>query len=434
MIRIEPSPPIQFRGSVPGDKSISHRALILSALAEGETVISGLLRSADTEATWRCLAALGGRLSELVDGTVRVSGSAGHLLAPASSLYAANSGTTARLLLGVLAGGQVSARLEGDRSLSERPMDRVVTPLRAAGARIEELGTPGRLPLAVRPARLVGGRHTVPVASAQVKSALLLSGLMAEGRTAVELPAATRDHTERMLARFGVEVEREVLAGGETVALVGPRTLRSPAALAVPGDPSTAAFLWAAAAITGGQATVEGVCLNQRRIGFLGLLREMGVAVSWQVEREELEPVGSVTVAGRPSRAADVPPEAVADMIDELPLLACVMAVAPGQSRVSGAGELRVKESDRIAAMAEGLCQLGVACEATEDGWRIQGGPRVHGGEIDAHGDHRVGMALAVLALAGEEASELAGGPIWQVSYPSFLSQLVAAGGRAQEI
>lgn len=434
MIRIEPSPPIRFRGSVPGDKSISHRALILSSLAEGETVISGLLRSADTEATWRCLAALGGRLTELVDGTVRVSGAAGRLLAPASSLDAANSGTTARLLLGVLAGGQVSARLEGDRSLSERPMDRVVRPLRAAGARIEELGAPGRLPLAVRPARLAGVRHQVPVASAQVKSALLLAGLLAEGRTEVELPAATRDHTERMLARFGVEVESEAASGRETVAVLGPRVLTSPEVLAVPGDPSTAAFLWAAAAITGGEATVQGVCLNPRRIGFLGLLRKMGVAVSWQVEQEEVEPVGSVTVSGRPSRAADVSPEEVADMIDELPLLACVMAVAPGPSRVSGAGELRVKESDRIAAMAEGLCQLGVGCEAMEDGWRIQGGRKVRGGEIAAHGDHRVGMALAVLALAGAEASQLAGGPIWQVSYPSFLTQLVAAGARVQEI
>lgn len=433
MIQIQASPPIRFQGRVPGDKSISHRALILSCLAEGETVIDGLLHSADTEATWRCLRALGGELHPLSDGRVQVAGSAGRLAAPRATLDAANSGTTARLLLGVLAAGGVSATLTGDDSLRRRPMDRVAAPLRAAGALIDELAAPGRLPLAVRPAALRGTSHHLTVASAQVKSALLLAGLESEGRTEVHLPAATRDHSERLLCRFGVAVASDVGADGETVALAGPQMLKTPGRVSVPGDPSTAAFLWAAAAITGGEVEVHDVCLNPRRIGLLHLLAEMGVEVAWAVERDEVEPVGRVVVSGRPTRAAVVSPEQVADMIDELPLAASVMAMAPGISRVSGAGELRVKESDRIQAMASGLTQLGVACEPSEDGWVIRGGGRIRGGEIDAQGDHRVGMALAVLALAGDAASQLSGGPVWQVSYPGFVAQMAAAGARIIE-
>ncbi|MHB1505370.1 MAG: 3-phosphoshikimate 1-carboxyvinyltransferase [Sulfobacillus sp.] len=433
MIKIGPTEPIDFSGQVPGDKSISHRALILSALASGVTVIEGLLHSADTTATWQCLRALGADIQQDPTGSVRVRGMAGRLSQPDQPLQAANSGTTARLLLGVLAAAGVQARLDGDDSLRQRPMRRVVEPLRAMGAEIDELGSSYRLPLQVHPASLHAANLQITVASAQVKSALLLAALGADGHSEVRLPQPSRDHTERMLAPFGVRVSQQRDPdGGEVVALDGPRRLSTPGRLRVPGDPSSAAFLWAAAAVTGGRAEVSGVCLNARRIGFLHLLAEMGVQVQITVDQVDIEPVGRVVVTGRPTRAGLVSGPQVADMIDELPLAACVMAVAPGLSRVEGAAELSVKESDRIAAMAQGLSALGVACTPTSDGWRIAGGRRIGHGQLDSHGDHRVGMALSVAAMAGSDVSTLLGDRVWEISYPTFLEQMQLAGGQLE--
>ncbi len=434
MIKIAPTPPISFSGEVPGDKSISHRALILSALASGESVIEGLLHSADTDATWACLLALGAGLEEDSPGRVRVTGVASHLRSPKGTLEAANSGTTARLLLGVLAQAGLYASLDGDESLRLRPMRRVMEPLGQMGARITALARDGRLPLKIQPAALHGADLQTDVASAQVKSALLLAALGAEGPTAVDLPRPSRDHTERMLRHFGVTVTSAVDgAGHELVALTGPQTLLADGAIVVPGDPSTAAFLWAAAAVTGGRAEVHGVCLNERRIGFLRLLADMGVTVEISADQIGLEPVGRVVVSGRPTRHGEVSRADVVDLIDELPLLACVMAIAPGVSRVEGAEELRVKESDRIAAMGQGLRALGVACAESPGGWRIEGGRRIGSAELDPCGDHRVAMALSVLAMAGAKESTLLGDRLWEVSYPTFVEQMQLAGGRLQE-
>lgn len=435
MIRIRPTLPIEFSGEVPGDKSISHRALILSALASGVSVIDGLLHSADTDATWKCLVALGADLHQDPGGQVRVNGMSGRLSQPDQPLQAANSGTTARLLLGVLAAGGVQAALDGDASLRQRPMLRVVEPLRAMGAQIDELASGWRLPLKLRPAALHGANLRVGVASAQVKSALLLAALGAAGHTEVLLPQPSRDHTERMLAHFGVKVSQQIDTDGrELVALAGPQTLSAAGLITVPGDPSTAAFLWAAAAVTDGRAEVSGVCLNARRIGFLRLLAEMGVEVQITVDQEGPEPVGRVVVAGRPTRPGQVSGPQVADLIDELPLAACVMAVAPGLSRVEGAEELRVKESDRIASMGQGLSALGVACTETPSGWRIEGGRKIGHAQLDSHGDHRVAMALAVAAMAGSAESTLSGDRVWEISYPTFVEQMRLAGGQLERV
>ena len=410
------------RVRVPGDKSISHRALILGALAKGRTTIRRLAPGADCASTRACLSALGVRIVAVPDpdGPVwHVDGRGlGGLTPPGGPLDAGNSGTTARFLMGVLAGHPFTATLTGDASLSRRPMSRVAEPLGLMGARIDTTG--GCLPATIAGGRLRGIVYEMPLPSAQVKSAVLLAGLHADGVTVVTEPHQTRDHTERALAAFGAGVSTAPLR----VSVAGGRALAA-ADVTVPGDPSSAAF-WAAAAagIPGASVVIEGVGLNPTRTSFLGVLERMGARVDVQTGGASgTEPEGTVTVRHDSLRAVVIEPAEVPGLIDELPALAA-LATHGGGIAVSGAGELRVKESDRIAALVAGLRALGADVEESGDGFRVSGGRRIAGGAAHAAGDHRLAMAFAVAALGAEGESLVRGAESVAVSYPGFFDTL----------
>ena len=417
-------PARRFRGRVrvPGDKSISHRALILGALATGSTTIRGLAPGGDCQSTRGCLSSLGVRIEELQGpaGVVwQVEGRGlGGLVAPARPLDAVNSGTTARFLMGVLAGHLFPATLTGDASLCRRPMGRVADPLARMGARIDTTG--GCLPATITGARLRAVTFEMPIPSAQVKSAVLLAGLHADGTTTVVEPQQTRDHTERALATFGADVSVD----GRQVSVRGGRPLRG-ASIVVPGDPSSAAFWGAAAAgIPGASVVMEGIGLNPTRTSFLHILERMGAVVEVQPDGAAgAEPHGTVIVRHASLRPAVIHPAEVPGLIDELPALAALATHGGGLS-VTGAGELRVKESDRIAALAAGLRALGGAVEEFDDGFSVSGARRLTGGVADAAGDHRLAMAFAIAALGAGGESMIRGADAAAVSYPGFFDAL----------
>lgn len=428
--RIEPGGALSGRIRVPGDKSISHRALMLGAIAEGSTRIRGFLEGEDALATLEALRALGVRIERPAAGEVTVHGVGLHgLQPPRHPLDCGNAGTAMRLLAGLLAGQPFDSELTGDESLLRRPMERVAEPLNRMGAQVETRG--GRPPLRIRGGRrLQGIDYRLPVASAQVKSALLLAGLYAEGRTCVSEPAPTRDHTERMLRAFGCPV---AVREGK-VCVEGGARLRA-AAIEVPADISSAAFFLVGAAIApGSDLVLEEVGVNPTRTGAIEILRRMGADIALANERIAAgEPVAELRVRSSALRGIAVPRELVPRAIDEFPVLFVAAANAEGQTVVQGAEELRVKESDRIAAMAEGLRQLGVQAEPTPDGLRIAGGA-YGGGRIDSHGDHRVAMAFAIAGLR-------AGGPITVLdcanvatSFPGFVELARSAGLRISVI
>jgi 3-phosphoshikimate 1-carboxyvinyltransferase len=418
-------------GSVtpPGDKSISHRALLLAALADGPSRIRGILPSADVQATAAALRALGASIPPLsADFVVEGRGPAA-LRSPAHPLDCGNSGTTARLLAGVLAAlPGVEARLEGDESLCRRPMRRVAAPLGAMGAQLVFEGAPGHDGL---PLRVVGGtlRPLVfdsPHASAQVKSAVLLAGLLAGVEVTVAEPERSRDHTERMLAARGVRVEVD----GPTVRLPAGQRLR-PLDTEVPGDPSSAMFWAALAALAStGELRVEGVALNPTRTGGFDLLRRMGAAVSLLDQRDAGgEPVGTVVVAPGALRAIDVRGGDIPRAIDELPMLACLAARAQGTTVVRDAQELRVKESDRIRAVVANLRAIGVQADELPDGFAVTGGTHPLAGTVVTHGDHRLAMAFGVLAALPGNALALDDPGCVAVSYPGFWEELTRLTG-----
>lgn len=425
-VTVKPARRLRGRLRVPGDKSISHRYALLAALAGGASTIRGYSAGADCRSTLGCLRALGVEVRETAEAggasTVVVAGRGlGGLVRPAQPLDAGNSGTTLRLLAGILAGHPFDARLTGDASLRRRPMRRVIDPLERMGARVDADG--GRPPLHVHGGSLRGIDHAPPVASAQVKSAVLLAGLHAEGATRVREKAPTRDHTERALAAFGAPV---TLDGG-AVAVVGGSPL-DPLALSVPGDPSSAAF-WAvaAAALPDSDVAVEGVGLNPTRTAFLDVLRRAGADVETRVTHVSGgEPAGCIRVRAGALRDVEIGAADVPGLIDELPVLGALAAHGPAVD-VRGAAELRHKESDRIAAFAAGLRALGVRVEERPDGFRAErnGGPPP-GGAADAAGDHRLAMAFAVAALAGRGPSRIAGADAVDVSYPGFFAALDA--------
>ena len=426
---IEPAAaPLRFDGTVPGDKSISHRAALFSLLAAGESTIEGYAPGADCRSTLQVIAALGAQVEALADGRLRVVGPAGGVREPEDVLDAENSGTLARLMTGLLAGSGRYAVLTGDASLRSRPMGRVIRPLAALGARIVGRAGGERLPMAILPSALGPGEIALEVASAQVKSALLLAGLFIDGETAVIEPSVTRDHTERMLRAAGVPVAAaKASGGGRRVSLRGPAR---PAARAwrVPGDLSSAAFLFAAAALTRGSARVRGVGMNPGRTAFLDVLRTFGCDVTIQAAEDwQGEPVATVTVAATgPLRATVVGPAGIAAMIDELPLVAVLATAAPGRTQVRGAEELRHKESDRITAMVDGLRSLGLEAGEYPDGFWVDGVEgAVRGGRVEARGDHRVAMAFGVLGRATSGPLEIVGGDAADVSYPGFWRALV---------
>ena len=395
---VHPSGPLRGEIRIPGDKSISHRAVMLGAIADGDTRIRGLLEGEDVLATVAAFRSMGVEIEGPDDGEAIVHGVGREgLHSPAAAIDLGNAGTAMRLLAGLLAGQRFGCALTGDASLSRRPMRRIAEPLSRMGARIEttEGGTP---PLAIRPCdRLAPIDYTSPVASAQVKSCLLLAGLYAEGRTCVSEPIPTRDHTERMLAAFGAALSRE---GLRTCIEGGGRLAATE--VDVPGDISSAAFFLAAAAgRSGSDLLVRNVGVNPTRVGILAILDRMGADISRLNPRTAGgEPVADLRVRGAELRGIDVAPALVPLAIDELPSVFVAAAGARGTTRVSGAGELRVKESDRLAVSAAGLAALGVPARLTGDGVVIEGGA-MSGGEVDSAGDHRIAMAFAVAAAGG---------------------------------
>lgn len=433
--RVRPSSGLRGDARVPGDKSISHRAALLASVARGRTVIDNYSPGEDCAATLRCIAALGAVVERDGPARVAVTGVGGHgFRSPGRPLDAGNSGTTLRLLLGLLAGQPVEATLTGDASLRRRPMARVVEPLRRMGATITGPDGGARAPLTVRGGALRGITHHSPIASAQVKSALLLAGLFARGTTAVTEPALSRDHTERILPLFGVRVERE----GLRVAVEGGQEVRACPRLAVPGDLSAAAFYLAAGALCpDGEVTVRGVGVNPTRTGFLEVLAAMGARVEIRpaTRPEEpaataWEPVADVTVRPGPLQAVDIGGESIPRLIDEIPVLAVLATQARGVTRIRDAAELRVKETDRLRAVAEELRRLGADVEEFPDGLAIRGPVRLRGATCSARGDHRMAMALAVAGLVAEGETVIEGAGAAAVSDPTFFHTLRELGAR----
>ncbi|MBS3960253.1 MAG: 3-phosphoshikimate 1-carboxyvinyltransferase [Sandarakinorhabdus sp.] len=426
--------PLLGRLRVPGDKSISHRALMLSALAVGDSVIEGLLEGEDVLATAAAMRAMGAQVQRAPEGRWLVSGvGVGTLLQPAVALDMGNSGTSARLLMGLVASHAITATFTGDASLSRRPMGRVIDPLRLVGADIS--ATPGnRLPLMVRGASLpLPIRYRLPVASAQVKSAILLAGLNIQGETVVEEPIATRDHSERMLRGFGADISVEPLrGGGKAISLRGWARLE-PQQLSVPGDPSSAAFpLVAALIVPGSDIIIEGVGLNPTRDGIVRVLRMMGADIECLHPREVGgEPVADLRVRHSALAGIEVPPEIAPSMIDEYPILFVAAALARGRTIMRGIEELRLKESDRITTMATGLRAAGVRVEELPDGLIVNGsgGDPVRGGAtVAARLDHRIAMSFAVLSLAARNPVIVDDRAPIATSFPGFVPMMLAAG------
>jgi 3-phosphoshikimate 1-carboxyvinyltransferase len=413
---------------VPGDKSISHRALILASQARGATAISGLSRGGDVRNTARALAALGVGLSRWGTEPLTVRGAGlGGWREPEGVLDFGNSGTGIRLMAGLLAAHPFFSVASGDRYLRRRPMRRIAEPLRLMGARIGGRAGGTLAPLAIEGGRLAGIEHRSPVASAQVKSALLLAGLLAAGETAVVEPGPSRDHTERMLRYLGVPLRVE----GTRVSL-GAVAEWAARDLAVPGDPSSAAFLVAAAVIApDAEVTVRNVCVNPTRTGFFEILRAMGARVRLTRRREVCgEPVADITARSGPLRGVDVPPALVAPTIDEFPILATVALFAAGTTRITGAAELRVKESDRIRTMALELARLGGRVRELPDGLEIEGGHPLRGAACSSHGDHRVAMSLAVAGGAIRGETRIADAGCVATSFPEFWDLMKSLGAR----
>jgi len=401
---------------IPGDKSISHRAVIFAAMADGESLVTNCSPGRDVASSIACVSALGAGVQRS-GNDVRIRGGAWR--APDGVLDCGNSGTTIRLLMGALAGRALDATLDGDDSLRRRPMRRVADPLHELGAQIE---TPGGLP----PVHVVGGHPLrggaihLRVASAKVATALSLAATGADGRTTIAGSGTARDHTTRMLPHFGVAIRRE----GDVIIVDGPQPFHA-SDVRVPGDPSSAAFWLAAAAIVpGSRIVVRDVNLNPTRLGFVAALERMGADVRVIVESDDPEPMGRIEVRQRALHgiaieAADVPP-----IVDELPLLGVVATYADGTTSVRGAAELRVKESDRIAVLAAGLTALGAEIATVEDGFDVRGGTRLRGARVESHDDHRLAMAFAIAALGARDAVTIEGAECVAISHPTFFDDL----------
>jgi 3-phosphoshikimate 1-carboxyvinyltransferase len=423
-VLVQPAARVRGRVRPPGDKAISHRYAILGAIADGHTTIRGYSTGGDPASTAGCLRALGVQIETIGrDDTglhVRIIGRGlGGLNAPSATLDAGNSGSTMRMLAGVLAGHPFSTTMTGDDSLRQRPMRRVIVPLERMGARIASVD--GRPPITIDGTAAIEPMTYQPdVPSAQVKTAVLFAGLHGDGVTGVVEPLATRDHTERALRAFGVRVDVD----GTTVRVRGRQRLTG-CALEVPGDISSAAFwMCAGAALPGSEVVLEGVGLNPSRSGIVDLLRRMGAELTVDSgPPTEGEPMGQVVVRHGGQRPTEIRPEDVPGVIDELPVLAA-LATHGGDLRVTGAAELRVKESDRISALADGIRRMGGEIEEYPDGFHVHGGRRLTGGEVDARHDHRLAMAFAIAALGASGPTSIHDAAAAAVSYPEFFRVL----------
>ena len=415
--------------SVPGDKSMSHRAAILGGLSNGICTIRNFLPSEDCVNTLNAMKALGARhevLDEL-EGygpiNLRIHGQSMKLSAPTSPIDCGNAGTGMRLLAGLLAGQEFSSELFGDASLSSRPMGRITVPLGQMGAKIETRGEkPGCAPLFIHAAKLQPVTYQMPVASAQVKSAILLAGLFAEGKTTVVQPAETRDHTERMLTSFRVSTRTE----NNAISLYGGQMPES-CDFTVPGDISSAAFwLVAAAALPGSRLLIKDVGLNPTRTAILKVLSRMGAHMSEIEHQSEGEPIGNIEIHGAALTGTTILEEEVPNLIDEIPVIAVAAALAQGKTVIRNARELRVKETDRITTVVEGLRAMGADIEEFEDGMEIHGGARLHGAVINSFGDHRIAMAFAIAGLFADGKTVIENTECVNTSYPGFAHHLDA--------
>jgi 3-phosphoshikimate 1-carboxyvinyltransferase len=422
---VQPGGKLQGRLRVPGDKSVSHRSIMFGALAEGTTRVSGFLQGEDSLNTLRAFRAMGVQITDpTAQGEVTIQGVGMHgLKAPSKPLYMGNSGTSMRLLTGLLAGQSFDTVLEGDASLTKRPMKRVTEPLTKMGARIDSID--GYPPLRIKGGNpLRGIEYAMPMASAQVKSCLLLAGMYAQGQTTVIEPAPSRDHTERMLTAFGYPVQRE---GGRIQINGGGRLQAS--AIPVPADISSAAFFMVGASIaTEGEVVLEQVGINPTRIGVIEILRLMGANIELGAQRMAGgEPVADIRIRPAQLRGIEIPEELVPLAIDEFPVLFVAAACAKGTTVLRGAEELRVKESDRIQVMADGLQTLGIKAQPTPDGIVIEGG-KLGGGEIQSHGDHRIAMAFSMASLRASQTIVIHECLNVNTSFPGFVQLAGSAG------
>ncbi len=425
--------PLSGTVALPGDKSISHRALILGALASGRTHITGLLQSEDVLATAQALREMGAIVGQ-EDADCLVTGcGVGGLRVPGNDLDFGNSGTAVRLMMGVIAGHDFSARMIGDRSLSSRPMGRVLIPLQKMGLQV--LGeNRDMLPLELRgSADLVPIRYELPVASAQVKSAIMLAGLHAPGQTIIIEPKPTRDHSERMMRHFGADIGVQELEGGGREITVNGHAELAGCEVVVPGDPSSAAFLVAGALIVpGSDLLIKNVLVNPTRTGFYETLKEMGADLQFEDERDAAgEPVADIRVKHGPLKGVVVPPERAPSMIDEYPVLAALAAFASGETRMEGLEELRVKESDRLSATKAGLDQAGVISHIEGDCLTVTGGGPVRGGGlVTTHMDHRMAMSFLILGLGSEQPMSVDDVSIIDTSFPGFVDLMNGLGAK----
>ena len=419
-VRVRPAGNVSGSIRLPGDKSISHRYAMLSALAEGKSRLENYSTGADCASTLDCLRQLGVAWEKLPGNVVEIQGSGMKLAAPANPLDCGNSGSTMRMLSGILAGQAFTSELFGDESLSRRPMARIIRPLTAMGAGISA-GEGDRPPLQIRGGGLKAIDYKVPVASAQVKSCLLFAGLFAEGETRVEEPLRTRDHGEVALRAYGVELARQ----GNATRIRGGQKLHAVDAR-VPGDLSSAAFFLCAAALyPGSQLVIDTLLMNPTRARLLDILISLGVHISiLQLEEQHGELVGTVQAEGHELRSVELAGADSAALIDEIPVLAAIAPYTRDGIRIRDARELRVKESDRIQAVAQSLRAMGAQVEEHEDGLTIPGSQKLHGAEIDSRGDHRIAMAFAVAALRAEGETQIVNAEAAAVSFPSFFQML----------
>ena len=439
-LRSSAATPLSGSIAVPGDKSISHRAILLGASAVGETTVTGLLEGEDVLATAAAVEQMGAIVTRPTNnggepgGEWRIAGrGVGGLAEPETVLDMGNSGTAARLMMGLLAAHPIHAQMTGDASLNSRPMQRVMTPLERMGARFEARDG-GRMPLVVIGSdELIPIEYELPVASAQVKSAILLAGLNTAGITTVIEPEPTRDHSEHMLRHFGAEVVTEELPGGGRRISITGRPELTARDIAVPGDVSSAAFpLVAAAIVPGSELTITGVGINPLRTGILSCLEDMGAAIRYANRRDDAgEPVADITVKAGPLKGIDVPPGRAPSMIDEYPILSIAAAFAEGTTRMTGIGELRVKESDRLAAVATGLRDAGVTVREGDDWLEVDGNgkPPAGGMDVAVSLDHRIAMAFLVMGMASAETVSVDDGSPINTSFPGFADLMNGIGG-----
>lgn len=424
-MKLSTSPPLCGSLTVPGDKSISHRAVMFGSLAKGTTHITGFLMGEDCLSTIECFRKMGVHI-DISEESVTVHGVGLHgLQQPKSSLYTGNSGTTTRLLCGILAGQSFTCHMSGDPSIALRPMGRVITPLKNMGAKIQ--GSNGDYcPLTLGGEKKLHGIHyTLPVASAQLKSAILLAGLYADSPTTVVEPVSSRDHTERMLQMFGVSVEKK----GEEITITPPTDLCAQD-IVIPGDLSSAAFfLVAGAIIPGSEVTVRNVGVNPTRTGILDVLTDMGADIAITNLNNAVEPTCDITIRYKKLKGTTIGGKIIPRLIDELPVLTVAAAFAEGQTVIRDAQELKVKESNRIATMVSELRKAGADVRETEDGMIINGGRALKAASFETYNDHRIAMSMAVCALACSGESTIDGADVVSVSYPGFFDAIKQLGG-----